>query len=224
MSLRCGGTRASKQMPFPHREDLDSPEELYALTETLFGMISERSYPIYFVGLSLNGLEKVVGRSISRFFKTATAKEEASDPSSDSAGPSKVPEPASESDPVVRAVVVPAVEPVVQPEPALLTAATHPGDTGSAEPSIKEILDLVDELGSPMYFKCGECGEILAQAVKQEHVDHHFAMSLSRQLAGSALPTAGASRVSKKSKKPAEAKGPRTKFVTPRSLQSFFKK
>jgi hypothetical protein len=46
------------------------------------------------------------------------------------------------------------------------------------------LLDVVDADGNPNYYRCLECGEILSRIQRQEHEDHHLAVSLSRDKFG----------------------------------------
>lgn len=172
--MRCGPKRynINKQFPFYHRDLLKTPSDFYKF---VFCPIFEAAvYPCYLLSLSLSSFKKVesvVG--IASFFKPLGANE-----------------------------CVQVMKPLIVPSHSRLQAAAvemkdigkviekidEPNDKieekEQSEPNgleLRNLLHLVDPLtNDPLFFKCHECGDVFESIEKQEHLDFHFAATLSR--------------------------------------------
>jgi hypothetical protein len=230
MRMMKGGL-VRKQVACPHRDKLPSQHQFYC-----FGLRVLKSFdvdfPVFYLGLGLMGLEKVVGLSIASFFKLSS--EEGNGKRADTA--------LSDTNKSLADTALSDTNKSLAESHRSHSAFNvdlskeHTSNRPSVAATVQEALALVDEFGASIYFKCGECGKILLSEGKMEHYDYHVAIALSRDLShGLGSSSVGYSASSKKEKKKVDATGKmvgdgkvsaskgRSKLLSRKSLKSFFK-
>ena len=184
ISIRCEQNKVSKSCPFPRRDLIKTAQDIYNVTEPL--LAKEARIPLSGLGIALNNLEKPAA-SVAGYFKQIVNPTQSL---------------VEESKPLSRINIDDYqrdIEDIIESEETYLCEICckhielslrnehndfHFAETfNQHEPeSGIPLLEEVDEMGQPTYYKCLECFKILPRTERQEHQDRHFAIEISRQL------------------------------------------
>ena len=219
--MRCTSTRQviQKQLPFCHRDFLKLPLDFY---KYLFRPIFESAaYPCYLLAITLTGFKKVDSiLGINSFFKpalpgqstdwtplssTLESKQSFVKPSTQSQSTMKQKKPSTLQSSSIKKPSTSTLQKISTENPPKSTIQDQDA-TQSTTLDVKQLLELVDtQTGRPLFFKCGECGDVFDVVEKQEHLDYHFAARLSRSIAPP--PSSSTGSIAKTTPKPKIVQG-----------------
>ena len=200
VSLRCSSASSSsgvvngkrpmwtKQSPFPHRDYISGPDDVYAVVEVIVLEVPRLVMPCWYIAIGLTGLTRVDMSMplINTFFKKVDKDAEKGMGVGVAAGFVEVVDGERER-------VCEEITRVISPRgrKVLLNCSgggVNGGVDGDGEEKkksdvvdVRELLKVIDQdTGLPLFFKCLECGDVFERRKMVEHGDYHLAASLAR--------------------------------------------
>lgn len=184
----------TKQSPFPHRDYICGPDDVYAVVEVIVLEVPRLVMPCWYIAIGLTGLTRVDMSMplINTFFRVKEKDKEATSFVEVVDGEREI---VCEE---IRRVISPKSRKVLQDcngssGGSVADGAGEEEKKESGVMDVRELLKVIDQdTGLPLFFKCLECGDVFERRKMVEHGDYHLAASLARS--GGADPFKGSSK------------------------------